>query len=178
MKGNDVRVFSTLFYSVINGKFSFLLTNKKKKKKKINIKLILKKGVRKYKTSTLLVFESLIGLVDLTSPNCPITKQMMGTFYHLLNELEQENWVDVIALFDVIVENSTSVEKFEFAVLPNPSSVAKIIEKVEPVRSPWTESDINKPTILPLLQDVCFLLLIIIFNFLLTVILFNLLFRR
>ena len=80
----------------------------------------------------------------------------MGMFYHLLELMETDKWSDLVAVFDVTVENSLPVEKYEFSLLPNPSSMAKIFEKVEPVQSPWTSSDTNKPVMLSLLGDVRF----------------------
>lgn len=129
MKGNEVRVFSLLFYNVLFGS-------------------------KKYKSSTLLVFEAFQSQVDITTS--PLQKQMMGMYYYLLELISSDKWEDLIPLFEVAVENSLPVEKLQFSHFPNPSTLMKIIETISPLQSPWTNIDVNKPVMLDLLKQVCF----------------------
>ena len=98
------------------------------------------------------LFTGLFLQVDVQ--NSAVRYQTFGIFHNLMNMIAADDWKQLFEVFNTAVVASGKVENYQFTMLPNPSTVARILDRFETTGSPWTSMDQHKDCINSTMREV------------------------
>merc|ERR1712137_53338 len=96
------------------------------------------------------IFAALLVHVDVSSSD--MQHKSFAVFHTLMNLIAADDWEVLFSVFNTAVKVSRKVEDYQFNALPNPSSVARILDRFESARPPWISVDQNKAEIISTLE--------------------------
>lgn len=98
------------------------------------------------------IFTAILNQVEIEQS--PVRYQAFAIFNNLLPLIAGDDWEILFSLFDTAVKISKGLENYQFTMLPNPSTVARILDRFDTTGSPWTAMDKQKPFILSTLKEI------------------------
>ena len=97
------------------------------------------------------IFAALLVNVDIE--NSPVRRQAFAIFHSLLNLIAADDWQVLFSVLNTAVQVSKKLENYQFAMLPNPTTLARILDRFESARAPWLSVDENKDKIILTLES-------------------------
>lgn len=93
-------------------------------------------------------------LEQINVEQSPVRYQAFAIFNNLMPLIAGDDWEILFDLFNSAIQVSKSVEEYQFTMLPNPSVVARILDRFDTTGSPWTSMDKQKDFIISTLNEI------------------------